>query len=152
MAVNCRGCFLGMKLAAPAMREANGATIINISSIAGMTGHYDAAYSASKWAVRGLTKVAAVEFAAWNIRVNSIHPSMIVTPMQETASPQFVAVTSRTIPLGRAASPEEVASAALFLASDDSSFVTGTELVVDGGFVNGGLAHIRRAMSTASQG
>jgi 3alpha(or 20beta)-hydroxysteroid dehydrogenase len=135
--INQLGTFLGMKAAAPAMARSGGGSIINISSIAGLRGSAGTmAYSASKWAVRGMTKVAALELAPLGIRVNSIHPGIIDTPMlldlMITTEEERVAFGAR-IPLGRVAQAEQVAKMALYLASDDSDHSTGAEFVVDGG-------------------
>ena len=137
--VNQIGVFLGMKAATPALIERGGGSIVNISSIAGLRGSQASfAYSAGKWAVRGMTKCAALELAAFKVRVNSIHPGIIDTPMVE----EFVkfgvleAVRER-IPLGELASADEVARLALFLASDDSAYCTGAEFIVDGGMTTG---------------
>jgi len=134
--VNQVGVFLGMKTVFPSMMKAGGGSIINLSSVAGLVGApYALAYTASKFAVRGMTKAAAVEFASHKIRVNSVHPGLIRTPMtkptpeSEASVAQFIAAT----PLGRAGEPDEVASIVLWLASDESSFSTGAEFVVDGG-------------------
>jgi 3alpha(or 20beta)-hydroxysteroid dehydrogenase len=137
--VNQTGVFLGMRAGARAMVEAgNGGSIVNISSIAGMRGDFGAvAYSASKWAVRGMTKVAAKELGRYGIRVNSIHPGLIATAM--TAEfPMMVDEEKhrramRVTPLGRVGTPEDIANMALFLAGDASSYCTGQEFVVDGG-------------------
>ena len=139
MAVNARGVFLGMKFAIPIMKAAGGGSIVNISSISGVTGQQQihVAYNASKGAVRTLTKVAAVQHGADNIRVNSIHPGLM-PPMRSskrTADPQVRARMLRQVPMGRAGRPEEVANAALFLASDEASYITGAELYVDGGYL-----------------
>ncbi len=139
MAVNARGAFLGMKFAIPVMKAAGGGSIVNISSISGVTGqhHIHVAYNASKGAVRTLTKVAAVQHGADNIRVNSIHPGLM-PPMRSsgrTAQPEVRARMLRQVPMGRAGRPEEVAYAALFLASDEASYITGAELYVDGGYL-----------------
>jgi len=130
VAVNQTGVFLGMKSVAPAMIDAgNGGSIINISSIGGMRGAGTCfTYGATKWAVRGMTKGAATALAPHRIRVNSIHPGWIETPM--TADfPDL----SASIPLGRSAGPDEVALQALWLASDESPYSTGAEFVIDGG-------------------
>ena len=133
MNVNAKGVFLGMKLAVPAMRNAGGGSIINISSISGIVSLGYPAYNASKGAVRLLTKNVAIQYSQQNIRVNSIHPGVINTDMMagDTRSDED---WDRLIPLGRFAEPIEVAYGALFLASDESSFMTGSELVIDGGF------------------
>ncbi len=139
IAVNQTGVFLGMKTAAKAMADAgNGGSIINISSVAGLRGGGGSmAYSASKWAVRGMTKVASAELGRYGIRVNSIHPGAIDTPMlqQVPALDANRERVARRIPLGRIAEPEDVARVALFLASDDSAYMSGSELAVDGGWM-----------------
>jgi 3(or 17)beta-hydroxysteroid dehydrogenase len=139
MAVNARGAFLGMKFAIPVMKAAGGGSIVNISSISGITGqhHVHVAYNASKGAVRTLTKAAAVQHGADNIRVNSVHPGLM-PPMRtsgRTADPEVRAGMLRQVPMGRAGRVEEVANAALFLASDEASYITGAELWVDGGYL-----------------
>jgi NAD(P)-dependent dehydrogenase (short-subunit alcohol dehydrogenase family) len=139
MAVNARGVFLGMKYAIPSMQKAGGGSIVNISSISGVTGQRDlhVAYNASKGAVRTLTKAGAVQHGRDNIRVNSIHPGLM-PPMRSsgrTADPAHRAAWLKSVPLGRAGRVEEVAYAALFLASDEASYITGAELYVDGGFL-----------------
>ena len=136
-AINVRGVFLGTKCAIPAMRQAGGGSIINISSIAGLVGStYGAAsYIASKGAVRLFTKATAIQHAKDNIRCNSIHPGPIETLMiQQTLDDRaFLQERLRRIPLGRIGTPEDVAYGVLYLASDESSYVTGSELVIDGG-------------------
>ncbi|MFC9219988.1 SDR family NAD(P)-dependent oxidoreductase [Streptomyces hygroscopicus] len=131
--VNLTGQFLGMQACAPLMERTGGGSIINIGSTAGIMGHPVAAYSSSKWGVRGMTKSAAIDLAAKGIRVNAMHPGVVDTPMMDSGSTLFKSLVSMTA-LGRAADADEMASAALFLASDDSSFVTGIDLPVDGGF------------------
>ena len=137
MDVNSKGVFLGTKCAIPEMRNAGGGSIINISSVAGLIGtQYSAAYGASKGAVRLFTKSTATAYAREGIRANSIHPGVIETPM---TTPNLLSdddARQRSIarhPLGRIGQPEDVAYGALFLASDESSFMTGSELVIDGG-------------------
>jgi cyclopentanol dehydrogenase len=138
MDVNAKGVFLGTKTAIPHMKEVGGGSIVNISSISGIVGqdNVNAGYNASKGAVRIFTKAAAVQYAKENIRVNSIHPGPIATPMtaEGRADPERVALTAERTPLGRYGEPEEVANAVLFLASDEASYVTGSEIVVDGGY------------------
>jgi NAD(P)-dependent dehydrogenase (short-subunit alcohol dehydrogenase family) len=139
MSVNARGAFLGMKFAIPIMKAAGGGSIVNISSISGITGQHriHVAYNASKGAVRTLTKAAAVQHGADNIRVNSVHPGLM-PPMRSskrTADPEVRAEMLRQVPMGRAGRSEEVANAVLFLASDDASYITGAELYVDGGYL-----------------
>lgn len=135
MAVNCTGVFLGMRTVSGPMREAGSGSIVNISSIAGLVAATGAfAYGASKWAVRGMSKTAAVELGRSGIRVNSIHPGLIETEMlHEVASMSDPGTAGRIVPLGRVAEADEVARMALFLASDESSYSTGCEFVVDGG-------------------
>ena len=137
MAVNATGTFLGMKFAIPLMKAAGGGSIVNISSISGITGQHGihVGYNASKGAVRTLTKAAAVQHGADNIRVNSVHPG-IMPPMRSsgrTADPETRAKMLQLVPMGRAGRVEEVANAVLFLASDEASYITGAELWVDGG-------------------
>src|SRR5438094_2347842 len=139
MAVNARGVFLGMKFAIPEMKKAGGGSIVNISSISGVTGQHGihVGYNASKGAVRTLTKAAAVQHGRDNIRVNSVHPGLM-PPMRSsgrTADPALRAKWIEAVPIGRAGRVEEVANAVLFLASDEASYITGTELYVDGGFL-----------------
>jgi 3alpha(or 20beta)-hydroxysteroid dehydrogenase len=133
MGVNARGVFLGMRAVAPHMLAAGAGSIVNISSLAGLRGAMGAfAYGASKWAVRGMTKTAAVEFARSGVRVNSIHPGLIETPMADQLGGNLDKMARRT-PLGRMADAAEVARLALFLASDESSYSTGSEFMIDGG-------------------
>lgn len=135
MDVNCLGVFLGMRAVSPVMRERGSGSIVNISSLAGLTGGIGAfAYHTSKWAVRGMTKAAAVENGRRNVRVNSIHPGLIDTDMlQQVPGAEDEMRLTRRVPLGRAAEAVEVAKLALFLASDESSYSTGAEFVIDGG-------------------
>jgi len=137
MAVNARGVFLGMKFVIPVMKAAGGGSIVNISSISGITGQHGihVGYNASKGAVRTLTKAAAVQHGRDNIRVNSVHPGLM-PPMRSsgrTADPEVRTRMLQQVPLGRAGRVEEVANAVLFLASDEASYITGAELWVDGG-------------------
>ncbi|WP_228000084.1 SDR family NAD(P)-dependent oxidoreductase [Nocardia australiensis] len=132
LSVNLKGPMFGMRACAPLMRDSGGGSIINIGSLAGMMGHPIAAYTASKWALRGVSKTAAMEFANWGIRVNTIHPGLVNTPLI-AGTPSYDAMESMT-PMGRAAAADEFARVALFLASDDSSFMTGVDVPVDGGF------------------
>jgi cyclopentanol dehydrogenase len=136
MAVNAKGVFLGTKAAIPEMRKAGGGSIVNISSTAGLVGSKtSAAYSASKGAVRIFTKSTAVQYAAKGIRANSIHPGPIDTDMGDQVWPDAAsraASISRTA-LSRIGTAQDIAYGALYLASDESSFVTGSELVIDGG-------------------
>ncbi len=135
--INQTGVFLGMKAVGPVMCQAGRGSIINISSVAGLKGGAGTiAYSASKWAVRGMTKVAANEFASFGVRVNSVHPGIIDTPMvQEFKDLGVMDAVRDAIPMGAETGPETVAKLVLFLASDDSFYSTGSEFVVDGGMV-----------------
>lgn len=134
--INQTGVFLGIQAVLPSMIKAGGGSIVNISSIAGMVACYglpNIAYVASKFAVRGMTKRIAVEFGDKNIRCNSIHPGFIKTPMMVDATDEGGGDALSMIPLNRMAEPVEVSNLALFLASDESSFITGMEHVIDGG-------------------
>ena len=138
MEVNATGVFLGSKLAIPAMRRSGGGSIINISSQLGLVGTYHSSpqYQASKGAVRLLTKATAIQYAGEGIRANSVHPGPIVTPMTEAAraDPERYTLMLSRIPLGCYGQPEDVAYGVLYLASDESRWVTGSELVIDGGW------------------
>lgn len=138
MDVNLKGVFLGTKAVLPHMKYSVGGAIINISSTSGIIGQYNvnAGYSASKGAIRLFTKATAVQYAADNIRVNSVHPGPITTPMTSEGQhdAERIRVTIANTPMGRYGNPEEVASVVLFLASDESSYITGSEVVVDGGY------------------
>ncbi len=129
--VNQTSVFLGMKYVVPSMKEAGGGSIVNISSLAGIIGTYKKiAYTASKFAVRGMTKAAALELGDYGIRVNSVHPGFIRTPMTEHLINDEL---EQVFPLRRAGEPEEVSNLVLFLASEESSYSTGAEFVIDGG-------------------
>jgi NAD(P)-dependent dehydrogenase (short-subunit alcohol dehydrogenase family) len=133
--INQKGVWLGMKMAVPAMRKRGGGSIINISSIFGLIGSAgSAAYHGTKGAVRLLTKAAAVQYAPEKIRVNSVHPGVILTPMVDIIPRADLQPTIDLAPMKRGAQPEEVGWCVVFLASDEASFVTGSELVVDGGY------------------
>ena len=138
MDINAKGVFLGTRAAIPEMRKSGGGSIVNISSQLGLVGVDNSSpqYQASKGAVRLFTKATAIQYAGENIRANSVHPGPIVTPMTEAgrADAARYEVTVARIPLGRYGQPEEVANGVLFLASDESSFMTGSELVIDGGW------------------
>ena len=138
MDINAKGVFLGSKAAIPAMRRAGGGSIINISSQLGLVGVDNSSpqYQASKGAVRLLTKATAIQYAAEGIRANSVHPGPVETPMTEArrSDPRAYALTVSRIPLGRYGQPSDVANGVLYLASDESAWVTGSELVIDGGW------------------
>ena len=139
MNVNAKGVFLGMKHAIPVMQRAGGGAIVNISSISGFVGQtmVHMAYNASKGAVRIMTKAAAVQYAKDGIRINSVHPGFM-PPMRTSkasADPEWRAKMLKAVPMKREGRVEEVAHAVLFLASDEASYITGTELVVDGGYL-----------------
>ena len=137
MEVNAKGVFLGAKAAIPAMRQAGGGSIINISSTAGLVGSPEgsASYTATKGAVRLLTKSTAIQYAPENIRCNSVHPGPIDTEMIKDAftDPQQWEARMRRLPLKRIGTSQDIAYGVIYLASDESSFVTGSELVIDGG-------------------
>ncbi|PCC45513.1 SDR family NAD(P)-dependent oxidoreductase [Brevibacterium aurantiacum] len=135
--VNLSGTFYGMRAIAPLIRDSGGGSIVNISSISGQIGYHAGAYAASKWGVRGLTKTAAAEFASWGIRVNSIHPGLIETPMVDGAD-AFVSSSIESIPAARAGSPKEVSHGVEFLMSSASSYMTASEITIDGGLTGGG--------------
>ena len=138
MAVNSTGVFLGTKVAIPAMRNSGGGSIVNISSQLGLVGTEISSpqYQSSKGAVRLLTKTTAMQYAKEGIRANSVHPGPIETPMTEVrrADPAMHTLMLSRIPLGRFGVPDDVAKGVLYLASDDAAFVTGSELVIDGGW------------------
>jgi 3alpha(or 20beta)-hydroxysteroid dehydrogenase len=136
--INLVGPFIGMKIVAPAMAAGGGGSIINISSVAALVSRPGfAAYGTSKWGLRGLTKIAALELGHSNIRVNSIHPGAITTPMTSTESTGLTEAERDALlgplPIPRWGQPVEIARLALFLASDESSFSTGSEFIADGG-------------------
>ena len=136
MAINATGVFLGTKAVIPAMQRAGGGSIINISSICGIVGsHANAAYHASKGAVRIFSKAAAIQYAPEKIRVNSVHPGFVDTPMTKPghSNPEVARKRMEATPLGRFGTPADIAAGCLYLASDEASWVTGSELVIDGG-------------------
>jgi NAD(P)-dependent dehydrogenase (short-subunit alcohol dehydrogenase family) len=139
MNVNAKGVFFGMKYAAPAMRDAGGGAIVNASSISASVGQYGVhmGYSASKAAVQVMTKTAAVQFAKDGIRVNCVAPGMLpaMRTSKTSADPTWRAKSLEAVPMKRVGRVEEVGNAVLFLASDEASYITGTELVVDGGYL-----------------
>ncbi|MFJ4672287.1 glucose 1-dehydrogenase [Kitasatospora purpeofusca] len=136
--VNLTGVFIGMKTVVPAMRAAGGGSIVNISSAAGLMGlALTAGYGASKWGVRGLSKIGAVELGTERIRVNSVHPGMTYTPMTAAVGIQQGEGNYPNTPMARVGEAPEIATAVVYLLSDDASYVTGAELAVDGGWTTG---------------
>ena len=137
-AINQHSVFYGMRAVLPSMLKAGHGSIVNISSIAGIAANYgfpSLAYVASKFAVRGMTKATAIEYGPHNIRVNSVHPGFIQTPMMVEATDEEGGDALSLIPLGRIADPQEVSNLVLFLASDESSYITGSEHLVDAGML-----------------
>ncbi|MGV3550938.1 SDR family NAD(P)-dependent oxidoreductase [Rhizobium sp.] len=131
--VNQLSVLLGMQMAVPMMQARGGGSIVNISSTGGLRGYPGTiAYASTKWAVRGMSKVAAVELAPFGIRVNSVHPGLCETPMAYENTPELLDSLRASIPVGRLGEPSEVANAVVFLASPQSSYVSGTEIIVDG--------------------
>ena len=144
LAVNLTGPLLGMKHCAPAIRDSGGGSIVNISSTAGLTAHDDAAYTATKWGLRGLTKTAVLQFSEWNIRVNSIHPGQIAdTGFFRGGGEAFAHAAAAAIPTHRQGTPQECAELVMFLASEEASFISGAEIAIDGGYIAAGLANMR---------
>ena len=134
MRINQLGCFLGMKAVVDLMERSGGGSIVNISSVAGLRGSPGAiAYSATKWALRGMTKAAAIELAPRGIRVNSVHPGPIDTEMLNVRTPEQNQRRVQLVPMKRMGTAEEVAKLVLFLLSEDSSYITGAEVSIDGG-------------------
>jgi 3alpha(or 20beta)-hydroxysteroid dehydrogenase len=134
MRVNQLGCFLGMKAVVLLMEQSGGGSIVNISSVAGLRGSPGAiAYSATKWALRGMTKAAAIDLAPRRIRVNSVHPGPIDTEMLKVRTPEQNQQRLKLVPMKRMGTAEEVTPLVLFLLSDESGYVTGAEVAIDGG-------------------
>jgi 3alpha(or 20beta)-hydroxysteroid dehydrogenase len=134
MRVNQLGCFLGMQAVVPLMEQSGGGSIVNVSSVAGLRGSPGAiAYSATKWALRGMTKAAAIDLAPRKIRVNSIHPGPIDTEMLNVRTPEQNKQRLQLVPMKRMGSAEEVANLVLFLLSEESGYITGAEVAIDGG-------------------
>jgi 3alpha(or 20beta)-hydroxysteroid dehydrogenase len=147
LAVNVGGALLGIQAIAPLMRS--GGSIVNISSIAGATGHYPPAYTASKWALNGLSRVASLELGPRGIRVNTVLPGVIDTPMGADVPSAVRDLVVKDIPLGRRGTPDDVAPLVVFLVSDESAFISGAEIPVDGGqLAHGGM----KAQSDAMRG
>lgn len=144
-AVNTVGPMLGIQHLSPLMPP--GSSIVNVGSSTAYTGYYPVAYTASKWALRGVSKVAATELGPRGIRVNTVHPGYIETEMTAAATPAFRETTIRETPLGRSGTVDDVAPLIVFLLSDASSFITGAEIPVDGGFsAHGGVKSISDAL------
>lgn len=144
MGVNLTGTWLGMKTLTPLIAERGGGSIVNISSAAGLDQHPDAAYTASKWGVRGLTKTAAQELGRQGVRVNSLHPGFIDTEMGAAASKRYRRAMVELLPVSRPGQAWEVAELVAFLLSDAAAYVTGAEIAVDGGWTSGVQAFAAR--------
>ncbi|MBC8092934.1 MAG: SDR family oxidoreductase, partial [Pseudonocardia sp.] len=143
--VNVVGTLLGIQVLVPLMPP--GSSIVTVGSVAALTGHYPVAYTASKWALRGLSKAAATELGRLGIRVNQIHPGYVETPMTASAAPAFRAANIAETPLGRTGTVDEIAPLVLHLVSDESTFTTGAEIAVDGGMTaHGGVLSISDAV------
>jgi 3alpha(or 20beta)-hydroxysteroid dehydrogenase len=148
--INLTGTMLGMRTLAPLIPDNDGAAIVNIGSIAGLTSHFALAYTVSKWGLRGLTKAAALELAPRGIRVNIVHPGPIGTPILDDADPVFVASSIEQTLAGRQGRPEEVADVVVFLLSARASYLNGAEIPVDGGHTShGGAKSITDALARA---
>ena len=147
--VNVTGTLLGIQALTPLMGD--GGSIVVVGSVAALTGHFPVAYTASKWALRGLAKAACLELGPRGIRVNTVHPGYIETPMTASASPAFRDANVAETPLGRTGTVDEVAPLVLFLISDESSFISGAEIPVDGGMTaHGGVKSISDAVGASS--
>ncbi|GAA3744238.1 SDR family NAD(P)-dependent oxidoreductase [Salinactinospora qingdaonensis] len=144
-AVNTLGPLLGIQRLAPLLPR--GGSIVNVGSSAALTGHYPVAYTASKWALRGVAKAACTELGPRGIRVNTVHPGFVETPMTASAAPAFRAANLAATPLGRTGAPEEIAAVVVFLLCEEASYITGAEIPVDGGLTaHGGVKPISDAL------
>lgn len=149
LSVNLNGALLGIQTLAPLMTE--GGSIVNVCSVAGLTGYHAAAYATSKWALRGLSRVASLELGAAGIRVNAIHPGFIETPMTASAPAGFREANIAEAPLQRAGTVDDVAPLVVFLMSDESGFITGVDIPVDGGLTgHGGARSLSDAVRAAT--
>lgn len=147
IAINLTGAMLGMKCCSELLKKSGNGSIVNVCSASGLTAFYEAAYVASKWGLRGLSQAAALTFAEAKVRVNSIHPGPIAnTGFSKTRLPGAEGAASIAVPLQRQGTPEECANLVLFLASDESSFITGAEIAIDGGYVSGATALLRNKL------
>jgi len=143
--INVTGPLLGIQALVPLMP--GGSSIVNMCSVAALSGHAAAAYTSSKWALRGLTRSASLELGSQGIRVNAVMPGLVDTPLMESASPAFFEAALAEIPLGRVGVPADIAPTIVFLVSDDSSYFNGAELVIDGG-LTAHVSHKRIADAT----
>ena len=148
IAINLTGPMIGTRAVLPLMRDSGGGSIVNISSTAALVGHPGVCYAASKWGLRGVTKATALQYLPWGVRVNSVHPAQVAeTGMAANATPAYREANKQSIPMARAARPLEIAQCVLFLASDESSYITGSEIVVDGGATSIGFPHVRNVLA-----
>jgi hypothetical protein len=154
--INVTAPLIGMQTCAPLIKESGGGSIVNIGSVAGITGNFSTAYSASTWALEGLSRSAAYVYADWGIRCNVIQPGFIETDMTQAMSSNVVMkkmsehTMSNTVLLRRSGKAEEIANTALFLASDEPSYITGTDIVVDGGWFSSAPTSATSARITCS--
>jgi len=149
--INLTGTYLGIRAVVPSMRKAGGGAIVNIASIEAMKSEFGiGAYVASKWGVRGMTKTAALELGRDNIRVNSIHPGAVRTPMTAGHTAALAAAATKDLAIPRMGEPEEITRLVLFVASDEASFSTGSEFIADGGYLLGPVPQQERAKAAVA--